>query len=155
MKNPDTRKQLTGQVSLARWHGAGGSGWHLSIRDEASGLTICEAELSDAQLGGMIGAQISDIPLTYWANPNIGKTHEHDHMLADLTIEDFPSYATDPEHVKRLAPVRGHVISKAQEAQGFSAADGWRAENPDTYNGHRRGPTGYMVHVNRYVDGAS
>jgi hypothetical protein len=154
-KSSDVEKELTVTIGLGRTIGGGGNGWRLSVEDQASHLSILEVFLTDEQMGAALGGQVADIPgARYWANPNIGKRHEHVVILVPLNERDWPSWEDreNASEVERLAEQRAMKAIAAQYEAGYLQSDGWVPTVDTTLNRHRLSREGYQVSLRRYVD---
>jgi hypothetical protein len=146
------RKNLKGRVSLSRWRGTDGQGWRLTVEDEPSSLVVIELELTDAQLGQILGSSSTETTVTYWDSPNIGKRMETAVILVDLDYQDFAPRGTEQAEVDSLACLRRRTCLERMKLLGYLPENGWEPSVPPEMNRHRRSDQGYQITLRRYVE---
>ena len=118
--------------------------FRLTIEDEASSCVILEIELDALSIADLLSTRTTNAQTSrYFANPNIGKTHECIRYSVDLSF--LSPILEHPYNEKEIKRDMKHIYALAEDRN-----PGWTADK-DSYNSKmNRGGT-YEVILRRYV----
>lgn len=120
----------------------GPAGWSVTVQDVASRQLIVDVDLTDEQMGLLLGGKCIEVEAGYYPANHIGRRQEIARLHAPIDRWDF----ADRRLVEDLC--RG-----AMDAAGLTAADGWEPDVPAKFNLHCLDDgRGYGFNVRRYVD---
>lgn len=132
-------------LSMAR--GSGVSLWSIRVKDEASGVILCDLDLTDAEMGAAIGSLvITGLPgrvAPPEALERVGKMREVDTIHVDISDLAMTGRGC-------LDDIRARAEATCAERGG-----GWMvADSLRVYNHHRVREDAYAVDIVRWVDAA-
>ena len=124
-------KKFAAQLRLGRWSGTSGAGWRLEVSDDASRVSIVDVEITDEQLGKLLGHYDdgSTYPAKLYGAERVGMKHENRTVAVPCSRDDF-----------------GDIFDAAEREN-----PGWTADRDERWNSHRYDGTAYRVTLRRWV----
>lgn len=146
------RKELQARIQLSRYSGSG-SGWGLSLTDEASGIRIVDVNLTDEEFARALGSQnlVISQPIEVYPTDKWGKQHE----VKRANVKCLAGRGGRTDLWAKKYSVEDRRAMVYAELIGTGEIDGWdvRTYDLEHYNGHNvEGDGTYRIVLERWVD---